>query len=42
MQIKIELWDYRSSGAHIYCGETSISIDELRKKPQSILNVIQK
>ncbi|CAK86273.1 unnamed protein product (macronuclear) [Paramecium tetraurelia] len=30
MPIKVELWDYRTSGKHLYLGETSFCIEELR------------
>ena len=28
MPIKIELWDYRTSGRHVFIGETLVSFDE--------------
>lgn len=31
MPIKVELWDYRSSGKHVYLGETTFSIEELQE-----------
>lgn len=31
MPIKIELWDHRTSGKHIYLGETTFCIEELRE-----------
>ncbi|CAD8081247.1 unnamed protein product [Paramecium sonneborni] len=31
MPIKIELWDYRTSGKHLYLGETTFCIEELRE-----------
>jgi hypothetical protein len=30
MPVKIELWDYDSSGTHTYLGETTVSVNELR------------
>ncbi|KAM3138201.1 hypothetical protein pb186bvf_009664 [Paramecium bursaria] len=30
MPIKIELWDYRTSGQHVLLGETAVSLDQLR------------
>ncbi|CAD8139277.1 unnamed protein product [Paramecium pentaurelia] len=29
MQIKVELWDHRKNGKHLYLGETSFCVDEL-------------
>ncbi|CAD8087146.1 unnamed protein product [Paramecium sonneborni] len=39
MPIKVELWDYRTSGKHLYIGETTFCIEELKEafqqsKPQ--------
>ncbi|CAD8052802.1 unnamed protein product [Paramecium sonneborni] len=31
MPIKVELWDYRSSGKHIYLGETTFCVEELKE-----------
>ncbi len=30
MPIKIELWDYRTSGKHVFIGETEASLEELK------------
>lgn len=30
MPIKIELWDWRSSGNHLYLGETQMSVNEFK------------
>jgi hypothetical protein len=35
MPIKVELWDYRSNGGHVYLGETSFTVDEMKNKPNS-------
>jgi hypothetical protein len=34
MPIKMEVWDYRSSGEHEKLAELDISVDELRNKGQ--------
>lgn len=31
MPIKVEVWDYRSSGKHVYLGDTSFCIEELKE-----------
>ncbi|CAD8067375.1 unnamed protein product [Paramecium primaurelia] len=31
MPIKVELWDYRTSGKHLYLGETTFCIEELKE-----------
>lgn len=32
MPIKVEVWDYRSSGDHEKIGDTEFSVDDLRSK----------
>lgn len=32
MPIKVEVWDYRSSGDHVKVGETSFTVSELAGK----------
>ena len=31
MPIKVELWDYRNNGKHIYLGETTFCVEELKE-----------
>lgn len=32
MPIKIEVWDYRSSGDHEKIGDTEVSVEDLRSR----------